>query len=72
MSDEQKVEAPTAAPELSPHDFRTQYFKRSNHDLSGLPTALLTTMRRQVNRGPTPEMVARVKWKWASKRTQAW
>lgn len=66
MADEQP-----AAPESSPHTLREQFFKRSNHDLAGLPTALLMEMRRQVNRGPTPEMVARVKHKWA-KRAQAW
>lgn len=68
MSDEQPV--PTES-QPSPHDFRNQYFKRSNHDLSGLPTALLTTMRREVNRGPTPEMVARVKHRWKNHNT-AW
>lgn len=67
MSEEKVV-----APEQSPDAFRDQYFKRSHIDLSGLPTALKVEMRRLVNRGPTPEMVARVKHKWASKRTQAW
>ena len=66
MSDEQPK------PETNTHTFRTDYFKRSNHDLSGLPTALLMEMRRQVNRGPTPEMVARVKHKWKNKNVQAW
>lgn len=56
------------APEPSGHTYREQFFKRSNVDLSGLPTALLMDMRRLVNRGPTPEMVARVKHKWAAKR----
>ena len=66
MSDAQPAPVPT--PEVSGHTFREQFFKRSNHDLSGLPTALLMEMRRQVNRGPTPELVARYKHKWASKR----
>lgn len=67
MSDE----TPTPAAEPSGHTYREQYFKRSNVDLSGLPTALLMDMRRLVNRGPTPEMVARVKHKWANK-PQSW
>lgn len=67
MSDAQQP----VAPEQSPHTFREQYFKRSSHDLSGLPSALKAEMSRQVNRGPTPEMVARVKHKWASKKA-AW
>jgi hypothetical protein len=65
-------ETPVAVAEVPPHTFRDQYFKRPSHDLSGLPTALKAEMSRLVNRGPTPEMVARVKQKWASKRTQAW
>ena len=69
MSDE-AAPAPVPAPESNGHTFREQFFRRSSHDLSGLPTALLMTMRRQVNRGPTPEMVDRVKHKWASKK--AW
>lgn len=67
MSDEQQPQ-----PEVSPHGYREQYFKKSSHDLSGLPQGLRHDMQRLVNRGPTPEMVALVKHKWASKRTQAW
>lgn len=67
MSDEQKPEQPTP----SGHTVRETYFKKSNHDLSGLPCALRVEMSRLVNRGPTPEMVARVKHTWASKKA-AW
>lgn len=66
MSDEQPV--PTV--EVTGNTLREQYFRRSNHDLSGLPTALKVEMSRQVNRGPTPEMVALVKHKWATKKAR--
>lgn len=48
-----------------------EFFKKSNHDLSGLPQGLRISMRREVNRGPTPEMVERVKHQW-KKAFVAW
>lgn len=63
MSDEQQVEAP-AVTAITGNSSREQYFQKSKHDLSGLPSALKAEMSRLVNRGPTPEMVARVKRSW--------
>jgi hypothetical protein len=51
---------------------RGEYFKKSHHDLSGLPQGLRIQMRREVNRGPTPEMVARVKHNWAKRGVEVW
>lgn len=64
-------ETPIPVAEVPPHTFREQFFRRTNHDLSGLPRGLRVEMGRLVNRGPTPEMVALVKHKWASKKV-AW
>lgn len=63
MSDEQKSEQP-AVVAVTGHSAREAYFKKSKHDLSGLPSALKAEMSRLVNRGPTPEMVERVKRHW--------
>lgn len=51
---------------------REEYFKKSHHDLSGLPQGLRIQMRREVNRGPTPDMVARVKHNWAKRGVEVW
>jgi len=59
---------PVPVVEVPPHTFREQFFRKSSHDLSGLPTPLKAEMSRLVNRGPTPEIVAFVKHKWANKK----
>lgn len=46
MSDEKQEKAQ----ELT----REEFFRRKQHDLSGLPQGLRITMRGEVNRGPTP------------------
>jgi hypothetical protein len=61
-------EAVPVPAEPAGHTLREQYFRKSNVDFSGLPSGLKVEMRRLVNRGPTPEMVERVKRKWAAKR----
>ena len=43
---------------------REEFFRRKQHDLSGLPQGLRITMRGEVNRGPTPEVVAMFKRSW--------
>lgn len=64
MSDAQKSEQPEVVA-ITGHSARDAYFKKSKHDLSGLPSSLKADMSRLVNRGPTPEMVERVKRHWS-------